>query len=141
MNELVTVGICVRNGEATLQNAVESILSQNYPREQIQIIFVDDGSQDKTPQIINQYKTKLGNRAKAFKSEWKGLGDARNRIVDAADGEYMLFVDADEILTPDYVQAQVDVMEKNPKVGITAGVFKTGPWQFHIKPRSCTLHC
>jgi glycosyltransferase involved in cell wall biosynthesis len=127
VNPLLTVGICVRNGETMLSNAVESILRQDYPQERLQIIFVDDGSQDRTPKIISQYTAMLGQRAKAFKTSWKGLGYARNCIVDSADGEYILFVDADEMLTPGYVKTQVEVMQKNPQVGITAGVFKIIP--------------
>jgi glycosyltransferase involved in cell wall biosynthesis len=127
MTCLVTVGICVRNGERLLPNAVKSILAQTYPQNKIHWVFIDDGSQDRTPQLIHEYVSVLGSRAKAYKSSWQGLGRARNKIVKEADGDLLLFVDADEILTPSYIQVQVDVMEKNPKVGITAGVFKTVP--------------
>ncbi|MCW3996518.1 MAG: glycosyltransferase [Candidatus Bathyarchaeota archaeon] len=124
---LVTVGICVRNGEKMLQSAVDSILAQDFPLEQMQVIFVDDGSQDKTPKIIEQYMQIFGNRAKSFRTPWMGLGHARNLVVKEADAELILFVDADEILSRSYVQAQVDTLDKNPHLGITAGVFKTIP--------------
>jgi glycosyltransferase involved in cell wall biosynthesis len=125
MKPLVTVGICVRNGERLLRNAVDSIINQDFPSEQLQIIFVDDGSEDSTPKIISQYVSKLGDRAKFFRSSWKGLGYARNLIVNNADGEYILFVDADEVLTSNYLKAQIDLLENNPEVGVTAGIFKT----------------
>jgi glycosyltransferase involved in cell wall biosynthesis len=125
MKALVTIGICVRNGEKMLPNAVESILNQNFPLEQMQLIFVDDGSNDATPKIISDYVNKLGDQAKSFKSSWQGLGHARNLIVDNADGEYVVFVDCDEILTSDYLKTQIDLLEKNPEVGITSGIFKT----------------
>ncbi len=121
---LVTIGICVRNGENMLPAAVESILQQDFPSERLQVIFVDDGSQDRTPEIIQSYLPIFGERAKFFRGSWKGLGYARNLIINEADGEYVLFVDADEVLTSGYVKAQVAVMEKNPQVGITAGIFK-----------------
>jgi glycosyltransferase involved in cell wall biosynthesis len=127
MKPVVTVGICVRNGERMLRNAVDSILSQDFPREKLQVIFVDDGSEDSTPKIISHYVSMLGNQAKFFRTPWQGLGHARNLIVDNADGEFLLFVDADEVLTNGYIQEQVDFLEKHPEVGITSGIFKTVP--------------
>ncbi len=127
MYPLVTVGICVRNGEDMLPSAAESILGQDYPQRQIQIIFVDDGSSDGTPQVISRYHERHGDGVKAFKTPWRGLGHARNLVVEQADGEYILFVDADQILTSSYVRLQVEAMQRNPKLGITAGVFKTVP--------------
>jgi glycosyltransferase involved in cell wall biosynthesis len=127
MKPVVTVGICVRNGERMLRNAVDSILSQDFTREKLQVIFVDDGSEDSTPKIISHYVSMLGNQAKFFRTPWQGLGHARNLIVDNADGEFLLFVDADEVLTNGYIQEQVDFLEKHPEVGITSGIFKTVP--------------
>jgi len=121
----ITVGVCVKNGEKMLPAAIESVLNQTYPQQLIQLIIVDDGSTDGTPQILKKYAKQYPSQIRVFKSGWRGLGSARNFIVDKADGEYLLFVDADEILTPNYIQTQVKVMESNPKVGITAGVFRT----------------
>ena len=127
MKPQVTIGVCVRNGEKMLENAIDSILNQDFPRDRLQVIFVDDGSQDSTPKIIAQHLPTFGDQAKFFKGAWKGLGAARNLVVDNADGQYVLFVDADEILSENYVKEQVHVFETNPQVGITAGVFKTVP--------------
>ncbi|MCW4029162.1 MAG: glycosyltransferase [Candidatus Bathyarchaeota archaeon] len=123
----VTVGICVRNGEAMLTNAVESILDQTFTAEQVQIIFVDDGSQDQTPKIIQKYAQALGDRVKAIKTPKMGLGHARNLILKEANSKYVLFVDADEILTANYIQTQLAVLDENRDVAITAGIFKTVP--------------
>jgi glycosyltransferase involved in cell wall biosynthesis len=125
MKPVLTIGICVRNGEKMLQNAVESILKQSFPKEQFQIIFVDDGSEDSTPQIIADYMTRLGDQVKFFQTTWSGLGHARNLIVNNADGEYVLFVDVDEVLTSNYLKTQIDFLENNPEIGITSGEFKT----------------
>jgi glycosyltransferase involved in cell wall biosynthesis len=127
MKPLVTVGICVRDGENILCGAVDSIINQDFPPDQLQIVFVDDGSKDKTPEIIEGYLPFFGGRAKFFKTSWKGLGHARNLITNEAEGEYLLFVDADEVLTSGYVKAQVAVLEKNPQIGITSGIFKMVP--------------
>jgi len=127
MTAMVTVGICVQNGEKTLQQAIDSILKQDYPQDHIKIVIVDDGSTDSTPQIIEAYAKRHGDRIRTYKSGRRGLGASRNLIVNQAEGEYLLFVDADEILTPDYIKIQVQILESNPKLGITAGVFKTVP--------------
>jgi glycosyltransferase involved in cell wall biosynthesis len=127
LKPVITVGLCVRNGECLLRNAVDSIINQDFPSEKVQVIFVDDGSVDRTPKIIQEYLEYFGSRAKFFQSSWKGLGHARNLITKQSEGEYLLFVDADEVLTKNYITMQVDVMEKNPTVAITAGVFKTVP--------------
>lgn len=127
LETVVTVGICVRNGQDLLPNAVDSIINQDFPSDHLQIVFVDDGSQDSTPKIIEKYAGFFGTRAKVFKSSWNGLGHARNLVVKNADGKYLLFVDADEVLARNYVRTQVEVLDEHPDVGVTAGIFKTVP--------------
>jgi glycosyltransferase involved in cell wall biosynthesis len=127
MKPLVTVGICVRNGEKMLSTAIDSVLNQNFPQDQLQIIIVDAGSKDNTPAIIAKYAKKLGSRAKCFCTSWRGLGHARNFIVNNADGEFIVFVDSDEVLTPSYVKTQVETLQHFPNVGVTAGIFKIVP--------------
>lgn len=121
MNVKVTIGVCVRNSAATLREAVESILRQNYPHESMEVIFVDDGSEDETLSIIESYAQKMDIRAKVFHDKWKGLGYARNTVVDSADGDFIIWVDGDMVLSGDYVRKQVEFMQQNPKVGIAKG--------------------
>lgn len=123
MKPVVTIGICVRNGEATLKKTIESIISQDFPNELMEIIFVDDGSEDRTLQIINDYVSKMDIKAKVFHHKWKGLGPSRNTVVNNAEGKYIVWVDDDIVLTRDYVGKQVKFMEQNPNVGIAAGKF------------------
>ena len=127
MKPLVTIGMCLHNCESTLSKAIKSISDQDFPHEKMQLIFVDDGSKDHTLKIVEAYISKMDIQTKVFKTEWRGLGIARNLILDNADGEYITWVDADEILTPSYIRKQVEFMEKNPDVGITAGVFGLVP--------------
>jgi len=115
---IVTIGVCVKNGAATLREAIESIISQTYPHELMEVIFVDDGSEDETPLIINEYTSKMNMDVKIFRHEWKGLGFSRDVVVKNARGKYIIWVDCDMILPKDFVRKQVEFMEKNPEVGI-----------------------
>ncbi|MEM1540969.1 MAG: glycosyltransferase [Candidatus Bathyarchaeia archaeon] len=118
---VVTVGVCVRNGASTLREAIESIMSQNYPHELMEVIFVDDGSEDTTPLIINAYASKMDMKVKIFRHKWKGLGFSRNVVVNNAEGKYIIWVDGDMVLSKDFIKKLVDFMEQHPKVGITKG--------------------
>lgn len=59
MKTVATIGMCARNCEKMLRDSIDSIIRQDFPHEQMQIIFVDDGSEDRTPQIISEYVSKI----------------------------------------------------------------------------------
>jgi glycosyltransferase involved in cell wall biosynthesis len=121
MEPLVTVGICVRNGEKMLGDAVNSVINQDFPRDLLQIVFVDDGSKDKTPEIISDFVSRLGDQAKCITTSWRGLGSARQTIVENASGTYIVWVDCDMVLSRDFIHRQVEFMDANPTVGIGKG--------------------
>lgn len=122
MKPIVTVGMCLRNCENTLREAIDSVIQQDFPHELMEIIFVDDGSEDNTLQIVSNYVSRMDINSKVFQGKWKGLGAARNLVVNNAEGNYVIWVDGDEILPEDYVRKQVEFMEQNPSVGIVAGI-------------------
>jgi glycosyltransferase involved in cell wall biosynthesis len=122
MKPIVTIGICMHNCENTVGQAIKSICAQDFPHEKMQVIFVDDGSTDNTLKVVEAYLAKIDIPAKVFQTEWRGIASARNIIIENADGKYIIWVDADEVLTPNYIRKQVELMEKNPDVGITCGI-------------------
>lgn len=122
MKPVVSLGMCVRNCENMIKDAIESVIKQDFPHNLMEIIIVDDGSDDKTLQIISEYVPRMDIEAKVIHTKWRGLGSARNFVVNKANGDYIIWVDGDEILPKDYVRRQIGFMEQNPKVGITAGV-------------------
>ena len=124
---LVTIGICVKNCEATVKETIDSILDQDFPHELIEIIFVDDGSEDNTLSIIREYASRLDIPAMIFHTSWQGLGPARNIVVNNAKGKYIVWVDGDMVLSRDYVREQVEFMERKSSVGIAKGKYGLNP--------------
>ena len=114
----VTIGVCVKNGAATIREAIESIINQGFPHELMEVIFIDDGSEDNTLPIIQEYVSRMNITAKVFHTSWQGLGAARNLVVENAEGKYIVWVDGDMILPKDHVSRQVEFMEIHPEVGI-----------------------
>ncbi len=114
----VTIGVCVRNSETSVKEAIDSILDQDFPHELMEVIFVDDGSEDGTLRVILDSVSRMDMRAKIFHNKWQGLGPARNVVVENASGDYIVWVDGDMILPKDHVNKQVEFIERNPKVGI-----------------------
>lgn len=119
----VTIGVCVRNCEDLIREAIDSIINQDFPHGLMEVIFVDDGSEDKTLSIIENYVPKMDMFTKVFHQEWKGLGPARNAVMNHASGKYIVWVDGDMQLSGDFVTKQVAFMEKNPSVGIGKGKY------------------
>lgn len=122
---VLTLGLCVKDIEATVAFTMKSILQQDFPHKSIELIVVDGFSKDNTLKIIKKYI--LGTDiACTFFSENKGLGYARQIVVDNASGDYVIWVDGDVVLTQDYVRKQVEFMERHPSVAI--GRARYGIW-------------
>lgn len=117
MKPKVTIGVCVRNCQDTISEAIQSILTQDFPHELMEIIFVDE-SEDNTLSIIKECASKVDMKIKIFHYKGKGLGYSRNVVVNNAHGDYIVWVDGDNVLPPDHVRKQVEFMEGNPNVGI-----------------------
>jgi len=124
----ITVGVCVKNNERTVKGSIDGILNQKYPRELMQIIIVDGCSTDRTLPIIRRMTSEMDLSVEILSDKGKGLGAARQMVVDNAQGDYIIFVDGDVELQEDFIQKQVDFMEKNPNVATAIGgyMFKEG---------------
>jgi glycosyltransferase involved in cell wall biosynthesis len=119
----VTIGICGRNCQDTVRDALESVAEQDYPHELMEVVFVDDGSEDNTLKVVEEYLSRTDIVSRIFSGKWRGLGKARNAIVDNSLGDYIIWVDSDMILTKEFVRKQISFIERNPKAGIVTGRF------------------
>nr|MBN1230023.1 glycosyltransferase [Anaerolineae bacterium] len=111
-NPLVSVIIPVYNQAHYLQRALDSVLAQIY--RPVEIIVVDDGSTDNPRAICEQY----GDRVRFIRQENQGVCTARNAGLQAATGELVQFLDSDDFVIPDKLNAQVALLVANPQVGI-----------------------
>ena len=103
--KFVSVVIPAYNSARFIGDTLQSVFEQNYP---VQVIVVNDGSQDNLYNALLPYKSSIT----LIEQKNKGLSAARNAGIKASEGEYMLFLDADDILGPDVLSKQVQALEK-----------------------------
>lgn len=106
----VTIIIPVYNREQTLVRCLDSILAQTY--KNLEIIIINDGSTDRSGEIIHSYARK-DVRIFAIKKENSGVSDSRNLGLKSAHGDYIQFVDSDDWLPERATEMLVEAMEKN----------------------------
>ena len=122
-NIKVTIGLCVKNDESSIKKCLESILKQNFPKDQLELIIVDGNSTDRTMSIIKRVLSETDLKFLILR-ENIGLAFARQLVVDHAKGKYIIFIDGDMMFPSDYIAKIVQFMDANPNVGIAGGRFK-----------------
>jgi hypothetical protein len=100
-----------------LGRAIESVLDQDHPAEALEVIVVDDGSTDDTPQVAAGF----GERIRYVRQPNGGLLSAINRGLTEATGEYLAFHSGDDAWLPGKVRRLVEVLEARPEVGLAYG--------------------
>jgi glycosyltransferase involved in cell wall biosynthesis len=110
--KVVSVIIPTHNRAKLLCNTIESVLAQSY--HPVEIIVVDDGSTDDTAEMIERY----GDRVRYIKQPNQGVGVARKTGFYASSGDYISFLDDDDLLLPNKIERQVSILETRPEVDI-----------------------
>ena len=100
-NELISVIVPVYKVENYLRECLDSIINQTY--KNLEIILVDDGSPDKSGEICDEYALK-DSRITVYHTENKGQAHARNYGLDRCRGDYITFIDSDDIVKNSYVE-------------------------------------
>ncbi|NLE29707.1 MAG: glycosyltransferase family 2 protein [Phycisphaerae bacterium] len=110
---LVSIVIPTYNYSAYIGTAIRSCLEQRH--QPVEVIVVDDGSTDGTSELIQK---EFGDKVDYLYQSNQGVSSARNRGLARAKGEFIIFLDADDYLTPDAVTLRLGPMQENLDIGI-----------------------
>jgi len=108
---LVSIYMVTYNAQEFIAQAIESVLAQTYTN--FELLIVNDGSNDETGEIIASYSDE---RIRYIYKEHKNFASGMNRAINEAKGEYIIGVDSDDFVDPNYIEKLVACAEKHPEV-------------------------
>lgn len=108
MTPLVSILIPAYNAQGTIRETLRSVLAQTWPRKEI--IVVDDGSSDDTPEILRGFNVK---DLLVVRQPNQGAAAARNKALSLSSGDYIQWLDADDLLARDKIALQMEALGKN----------------------------
>lgn len=114
---MISVIIPSYNHGHFLSEAIDSVVAQTYPHHEI--IVVDDGSIDRTADVVSLYPG-----VRFLRQRNRGPAAARNRGIQESRGEYVVFLDADDRLLPRHFEISLDAFRSHPEVGWVCGDFR-----------------
>lgn len=109
----VSVIIPTYNRADLLREALESVVTQTF--KETEVIVVDDGSDDSTPDVLHEFE----GRIQAVRLSHAGISAARNAGMDRATGEYLAFLDSDDLWKPEKLERQLRFAEQHPECVLT----------------------
>ncbi|BAY80861.1 family 2 glycosyl transferase [Calothrix parasitica NIES-267] len=109
----ISVVVPAYNSQSTILETIYSVLQQSF--SDFELIVIDDGSTDKTLRLLS---TVNDARLKVYSYPNGGLPAARNRGIVRATGEFISFIDADDLWTPDKLELQLQALQKNTQAGV-----------------------
>jgi glycosyltransferase involved in cell wall biosynthesis len=120
---LATISIIIPlyNKEQYISRALESVFSQEF--EDYEIIVVDDGSTDRGPHIVRQYKDR---RLRLFQQDNAGPGAARNKGITISNSPFLAFLDADDEWLPEFLNTSFQMLSSNPNCDAAASCYYLG---------------
>ena len=108
MNPLITIVIPVFNAEKYLKQCIDCVVAQTY--DNYEIIIINDGSTDKSGEIIDYYSKKC-DKIHSFLKQNGGVSSARNYGINNASGDYICFIDADDIIENNYLDILYNALQ------------------------------
>lgn len=113
---MLTIAIPFYNAERFLASAIDSVISQTYT--EWQLILIDDGSKDSSLKIANQYAKNYSNISVLSDGKNKNLAFRLNQIPNLVSTKYLARMDADDIMHPERIAKQIEILEKNPNIDV-----------------------
>ena len=111
----LSIIIAAYNHEKFVRELLESLLAQTF--QDFELIAIDDGSSDKTPDILAEYEPRI----RLIRQKNQGVVAARMRGIKESSGEYACFVDSDDKICPDRFERQIKILDDHPDVGLVYG--------------------
>ena len=118
---MVSAIVAAYNYGDYLPRTLDSALTQDYPADRLEIVIVDDGSTDHTPEVVADYAARFPGRIRAFRQDNAGYVAATNRAFAEARGDLWALLDADDLWPPGKTAAQVAIFARRPEVGLVYG--------------------
>lgn len=112
----VSVIIPTFNRSQLISESIDSVFSQTY--KNFEIIIIDDGSTDNTKKVIEYYIKTYGDKIRYFYQDNQGAASARNKGLDVARGEYIAFLDTDDIWLPKKLEKQVNILDECKEISL-----------------------
>jgi CMP-N-acetylneuraminic acid synthetase len=116
MSVKASIIITAHNYAEYLEHCLDSALSQTY--ESFEVIVIDDGSTDETPEILETYRQENPETLRTIRLDGRGLPAASNAGIDAAHGEYVVRLDADDYFDENLVTVEAGYLDDNPLVDL-----------------------
>lgn len=117
---MVSIIIPAYNGERTIEQCIDSVLKVNWPREQLEIIIVNDGSTDNTGRIIENFQESFTN-IKIVNQKNGGAAAARSAGLRNAQSKYVFMLSQDASAHPEWIKDAVDAFKQDSRIGIVQG--------------------
>ncbi|BAZ13303.1 putative glycosyl transferase [Calothrix sp. NIES-4071] len=130
---IISVIIPAYNAERTILETISSVQQQTF--SDFELIVINDGSTDRTLELLNSIEDP---RLKVFSYSNGGLPVARNRGISHATGEFIAFIDADDLWTPDKLELQLAALQQHPEAGVayswTCNMSEEGELLYPVTP-------
>ncbi len=128
MRPAISIVVPCYQVEQYLDRCVKSLILQTF--DNIEILLVDDGSTDKTPELCDNYAIKY-SKIKVIHKKNGGLSDARNVGIEAAKGRYICFIDSDDYINSSYCEIMFDIAEKMNVDIVVCGYRKVFKYEYY----------